>query len=97
MISALETFFCLLLVRLLHGFVIPVDKVHVVLRFLLVMVCEDSQTREKQQHDDQDNADADIEGSMVSLIIILNVRGHQFKLPGPRRIIRRKKLALAQH
>ena len=73
MINALVTFFCLLLVRLLHGFVIPVNKVHVVLRFLLVMVCEDSQTREKQQHDDQDNADADIESGVVSLII-LNVR-----------------------
>ena len=37
------------------------------------MVCEDSQAREKQQQDDQDNADADIEGGVVSLII-LNVR-----------------------
>ena len=44
------------------------------LGFLLVMVCEDSQAREKQQQDDQDNADADIEGGVVSLIII-NVRG----------------------
>ena len=96
MINALVTFFCLLLVRLLHGFVIPVNKVHVVLRFLLVMVCEDSQAREKQKHDDQDNADANIEGGVVSLII-LNVRSHQLKLPGPRRIIRRKKLALAQY
>ena len=52
------------------------------LGFLLVMVCEDSQAREKQQQDDQDNADADIEGGVVSLII-LNVRGHQLQLPSP--------------
>ena len=34
------------------------------------MVWEDSQAREKKQHDDQDNADANIEGGVVSLIIL---------------------------
>ena len=60
----------LFLVCLLDGLVIRVNKIHVVLGFLLVVVGKNSQTREKQNQDDQEHADSDIEGSVVSLIIL---------------------------
>ena len=67
------------LVSLFNGLVIPVDKVDVVTRFLLVMVGKDSQTREKQQEQDQAHAHSNIEGGVVSLIIV-NVRDNQLKM-----------------
>ena len=67
------------LVSLFNGLVIPVDKVDVVTRFLLVMVGKDSQTREKQQEQGQAHAHSNIEGGVVSLIIV-NVRDNQLKI-----------------
>ena len=69
-LSVRYSFIHLFLKRLLDRLVIRVNKIYVVLGFLLVVVGKNSQTREKQHQDDQDHADSDIEGGVVSLIIL---------------------------